>query len=67
MPAIAPSPGEALLAFLAGRKHGYSASEVAAHFDVPVTTAQSWLQALLDQGQVRRRSSRYRPAGGATK
>ncbi|HSC76306.1 MAG TPA: BMC domain-containing protein [Pseudomonadales bacterium] len=63
----APLPREAVLAFLAGHKHGYSASAVATHFGVPVVVAQDWLQELLDQGRVRLRNSRYRPAGGATK
>lgn len=52
--------GEVLLTFLAGRKQGCSASEVAARFSVSVAVAQGWLQTLVNQGRAHRRGSRYR-------
>ncbi|MED5610207.1 MULTISPECIES: BMC domain-containing protein [Pseudomonas] len=64
-PRPAPAPEEALLGLLARRRQGYSASEVAAAFDIPVAQARAWLEGLFAQGRLRRRSSRYRLPGGA--
>ncbi|WP_440468225.1 BMC domain-containing protein [Pseudomonas sp. YH-1] len=56
---------EGLLPLLAQHKHGCSASEVSAAFEVPVEVARDWLEQLCVSGKLRKRGSRYRRAGGS--